>query len=148
MEMLLGIDIRIATENATFGVLEPARGLFAGGGSTVRLPRQLPFALAQEFLLCADRIDAKRAHEMGLINEIVAEDDLLDAAFRMAARITKNAPLAVQATKRSVIEGLKTDMRSAYKLESAISQEVFATEDAKEGPKAFAEKRDPVWQGR
>ncbi|HVS67203.1 MAG TPA: enoyl-CoA hydratase-related protein [Mycobacteriales bacterium] len=148
MEMLLGIDIRIATENASFGVLEPARGLFAGGGSTVRLPRQLPFALAQEFLLCADRVDAKRAHEMGLINEIVAEDDLLDAAFRMAARITKNAPLAVQATKRSVIEGLKTDMRSAYKLESQISQEVFATEDAKEGPKAFAEKRDPVWQGR
>jgi enoyl-CoA hydratase len=148
MEMLLGIDIRIATENATFGVLEPARGLFAGGGSTVRLPRQLPFALAQEFLLCADRVDARRAHEMGLINEIVAEEDLLDAAFRMAARITKNAPLAVQATKRSVIEGLKTDMRSAYKLESTISQEVFATEDAKEGPKAFAEKRDPVWQGR
>jgi enoyl-CoA hydratase len=148
MEMLLGIDIRIATDNATFGVLEPARGLFAGGGSTVRLPRQLPFALAQEFLLCADRIDARRAHEMGLINEIVSEDDLLDAAFRMAARITKNAPLAVQATKRSVIEGLKTDMRAAYKLESAISQEVFATEDAKEGPKAFAEKREPVWQGR
>lgn len=148
MEMLLGIDIRIATENASFGVVEPARGLFAGGGSTVRLPRQLPFALAQEFLLCADRVDARRAHQMGLLNEIVAEDDLLDAAFRMAARITKNAPLAVQATKRSVIEGLKTDMRAAYKLESAISQEIFSTEDAKEGPKAFAEKRDPVWQGR
>jgi enoyl-CoA hydratase len=148
MEMLLGIDIRIATENATFGVLEPARGLFAGGGSTVRLPRQLPFALAMEFLLCADRLDAARAHEMGLINEIVTEDDLLDAAFRMAARITKNAPLAVQATKRSVIEGLKVDMREAFKIESKISQEVFATEDAKEGPRAFAEKREPNWQGR
>lgn len=148
MEMLLGTDIRIATEHASFGVLEPARGLFAGGGSTVRLPRQLPFALAQEFLLCADRLDARRAHEMGLLNEIVDEDDLLDAAFRMAARITKNAPLAVQATKRSVIEGLKTDMRAAYKLEAAISQEVFSTEDAKEGPKAFAEKRAPVWQGK
>jgi enoyl-CoA hydratase len=148
MEMLLGIDIRIATENATFGVLEPARGLFAGGGSTVRLPRQLPFALAQEFLLCADRVSAQRAHEVGLINEIVAEDDLLDAAFRMAARITKNAPLAVQATKRSVIEGLKVDMREAFKIEARISQEVFATEDAKEGPRAFAEKREPNWQGR
>jgi enoyl-CoA hydratase len=148
MEMLLGIDIRIATENASFGVLEPARGLFAGGGSTVRLPRQLPFALAQEFLLCADRFDAKRAHEVGLINEIVAEDDLLDAAFRMAARITKNAPLAVQATKRSVIEGLKVDMREAFKIESRISQEIFSTEDAKEGPRAFAEKRAPNWQGR
>jgi enoyl-CoA hydratase len=148
MEMLGGIDIRIATENATFGVLEPARGLFAGGGTTVRLPRQLPFALAQEFLLCADQIGAERAYEMGLINQIVAEDELLDAAFAFAARITKNAPLAVQATKRSVLEGLKLDLREAYKNESKIAQDVFMTEDAKEGPKAFAEKRAPQWQGR
>jgi len=148
MEMLGGIDIRIATENATFGVLEPARGLFAGGGTTVRLPRQLPFALAQEFLLCADQVDAARAYEMGLVNQIVAEDELLDAAFAFAARITKNAPLAVQATKRSVLEGLKLDMREAYRNEAKIAQEVFATEDAKEGPKAFAEKRPPQWQGR
>ncbi len=148
MEMLGGVDIRIATENATFGVLEPARGLFAGGGTTVRLPRQLPFALAQEFLLCADQIDAARAYEMGLINQVVGEDELLDAAFAFAARITKNAPLAVQATKRSVIEGLKLDMREAYRLEATIAQEIFATDDAKEGPKAFAEKRAPQWQGR
>src|SRR5206468_3244941 len=97
MEMLGGIDIRIATEHASFGVLEPARGLFAGGGTTVRLPRQLPFALAQEFLLCADQIDAARAFQMGLINAVVPEADLLDEAFRFAARVTKNAPLAVQA---------------------------------------------------
>jgi enoyl-CoA hydratase len=148
MEMLGGIDIRIATENATFGVLEPARGLFAGGGTTVRLPRQLPFALAQEFLLCADQIGAQRAFDMGLVNQVVGEDELLDAAFKFAARITKNAPLAVQATKRSVLEGLKLDMREAYKNESKIAQEVFMTDDAKEGPKAFAEKRAPQWQGR
>jgi enoyl-CoA hydratase len=148
MEMLGGIDIRIATENATFGVLEPARGLFAGGGTTVRLPRQLPFALAQEFLLCADQVGPERAYEMGLVNQIVAEDELLDAAFAFAARITKNAPLAVQATKRSVLEGLKLDMREAYRNEARIAQEIFATEDAKEGPKAFAEKRPPQWQGR
>jgi enoyl-CoA hydratase len=148
MEMLGGVDIRIATDNATFGVLEPSRGLFAGGGTTVRLPRQLPFALAQEFLLCADQVGPARAYEMGLVNQVVGEDELMDAAFTFAARITKNAPLAVQATKRSVIEGLKLDMRGAYKLEAAIAQEVFATEDAKEGPKAFAEKRAPQWQGR
>jgi enoyl-CoA hydratase/carnithine racemase len=148
MEMLGGIDIRIATENATFGVLEPARGLFAGGGTTVRLPRQLPFALAQEFLLCADQVSAARAYEMGLVNQVVAEDELLDAAFAFAARITKNAPLAVQATKQSVIEGLKLDMREAYRNESKIAQEVFSTEDAKEGPRAFAEKRPPVWKGQ
>jgi enoyl-CoA hydratase len=148
MEMLGGIDIRIASDSASFGVLEPARGLFAGGGTTVRLPRQLPFALAMEFLLCADRIDAQRAFEMGLVNAVVPEADLLDEAFRFAARITKNAPLAVQATKRSVLEGLKLDMREAFRNESKIAQEIFQTEDAKEGPRAFAEKREPNWQGR
>jgi len=148
MEMLGGVDIRIASEHATFGVLEPARGLFAGGGTTVRLPRQVPFAHAMEFLLCADRVDARRAYEMGLLNAVVPEDALLDTAFEYAARITKNAPLAVQATKRSVLEGLKVDMREAYRNEARISKEVFATEDAKEGPRAFAEKREPQWSGR
>ena len=148
MEMLGGVDIRVASEHATFGVLEPARGLFAGGGTTVRLPRQIPFAHAMEFLLCADVVDARRAFDMGLLNAVVGEDDLLDSAFAYAARITKNAPLAVQATKRSVLEGLKTDMREAYRNEARISQEVFATEDAKEGPRAFAEKRAPNWSGR
>ncbi|EHB45723.1 Enoyl-CoA hydratase/isomerase [Mycolicibacterium rhodesiae JS60] len=148
MEMLGGVDIRIASEHATFGVLEPARGLFAGGGTTVRLPRQLPFAHAMEFLLCADTIDARRAFEMGLLNAVVAEDALLDTAFEFAARITKNAPLAVQATKRSVLEGLKLDMREAYRNEARIAKEVFASEDAKEGPRAFAEKRPPNWTGR
>jgi enoyl-CoA hydratase len=148
MEMLGGVDIRVASEHATFGVLEPARGLFAGGGTTVRLPRQIPFAHAMEFLLCADIVDAAKAFEMGLLNAVVGEDELLDTAFAYAARITRNAPLAVQATKRSVLEGLKTDMREAYRNEARIAQEVFATEDAKEGPRAFAEKRAPNWRGR
>jgi enoyl-CoA hydratase len=148
MEMLGGVDLRIASEHASFGVLEPARGLFAGGGTTVRLPRQLPFALAMELLLCADQVDAARALEMGLVNKVVPEEQLLDEAFAYAARITKNAPLAVQATKRSALEGLKLDLREAYRNEARIAQEVFATEDAKEGPRAFAEKRPPQWQGR
>jgi len=148
MEMLGGIDIRVASEHATFGVLEPARGLFAGGGTTVRLPRQIPFALSMEFLLCADQVDAQRAFDMGLVNAVVPEADLLDEAFRYAARITKNAPLAVQATKRSVLEGLKLDLREAFRNEAKIAQDVFMTEDAKEGPRAFAEKRTPNWQGR
>lgn len=148
MEMLGGVDIRIASEQATFGVLEPSHGLFAGGGTTVRLPRQIPFAHAMEFLLCADVVDAQKAASMGLLNAVVPEEDLLDTAFDYAARITKNAPLAIQATKRSVLEGLKVDMREAYRNESRISREVFATEDAKEGPRAFAEKRAPRWSGR
>ncbi|MBL7486827.1 enoyl-CoA hydratase/isomerase family protein [Frankia sp. AgB1.9] len=147
MEMLGGIDIRIASEHATFGVLEPARGLFAGGGTTVRLPRQVPFAHAMEFLLCADQVDATRAHQMGLVNAVVPEAELLDTAFAYAARITKNAPLAVQATKRSVLEGLKLGLGDAYRNEARIAQEIFTTDDAKEGPRAFAERRAPRWTG-
>ncbi len=148
MEMLGGIDIRIASTRATFGVMEPARGLFAGGGTTVRLPRQLAFPAAMEFLLTADRYPAEKCFQMGLLNAVVEPDELMDTAYAMARRITKNAPLAVQATKRSVLEGLALDLKAAFKNEQQISSTVFMTEDAKEGPKAFAEKRPPVWQGR
>src|SRR5437763_7403040 len=146
MEMLGGVDIRIATADATFGVMEPKRGLFAGGGTTVRLPRQLAFPAAMEFLLTAERFPAQRALELGLLNEIVPRDQLMDRARQWAHRITANAPLAVQATKESVLRCLAVDMDEAYKLEAEISSKVFQTEDAKEGPKAFAEKRPPVWQ--
>ena len=148
MEMLGGVDIRIASTNASFAVMEPKRGLFAGGGTTVRLPRQIPFPQAMEFLLCADRIPAQRAYEMGLLNQVVEPDELMDAALAMARRITANAPLAVQATKESVLRGLALPLDEAFKLEMEISNYVFQTEDAKEGPRAFAEKRPPVWQGR
>jgi enoyl-CoA hydratase len=148
MEMLCGTDIRLASPEASFSVMEPKRGLFAGGGTTVRLPRQIPFPQAMEFLLCADLIDAQRALEMGLINRVVPREQLLDAAFDVARRITVNAPLAVQATKESVMRGLFLDYDGALALESELSTRVFQSEDAKEGPKAFAEKRPPVWQGR
>ncbi len=148
MEMLGGCDIRVAADTATFGVLEPKRGLFAGGGTTVRLPRQIPFPAAMEFLLCADRISAAKAFEMGLLNEVCAPDQLMERATHYAARITANGPLAVRKTKESVLRGLATDMREAYRIESEIAGEVFSSEDAKEGPKAFAEKRPPVWKGR
>jgi len=147
MEMLGGIDIRIATERATFGVMEPKRGLFAGGGTTVRLPRQLAYPAAMEFLLTAEAFPAQRALELGLLNEIVPVDELADRALWWAKRITVNAPLAVQATKESVLRGLAVDQREAYKIESELSGKIFSSEDAKEGPKAFAEKRDPVWKG-
>jgi enoyl-CoA hydratase len=148
MEMLGGADIRIATEYATFAVMEPKRGVFAGGGTTTRLPRQLNFPAAMEFLLTAEAFPAKRALELGLINEIVTEDELLDKAYSWARRITVNAPLAVQATKESVLRGMKETMADAYKIESELSKRVFATEDAQEGPRAFAEKRPPVWKAR
>jgi len=147
MEMLGGIDIRIATERATFGVMEPKRGLFAGGGTTVRLPRQLAYPAAMEFLLTAEAFPAARALELGLLNEIVDSTDLQERALWWAARITVNAPMAVQATKESVLRGLAVDQREAYKIESELAGQVFSSEDAKEGPKAFAEKREPRWTG-
>lgn len=148
MEMLGGADLRIACPEAQFGVMEPKRGVFAGGGTTVRLPRQIPFPHAMELLLCADLVPAERALAMGLLNAVVPREQLLDKAYQYARRITANAPLAVQATKQSVLEGLGMSLREAYENESRIAALVFQTEDAKEGPKAFKEKRPPVWKGR
>lgn len=147
MEMLGGCDIRVAADTATFGVLEPKRGLFAGGGTTVRLPRQIPYPAAMELLLCADRISASRALDMGLVNEVTAPADLMDRAEDFARRITANGPLAVRKTKESVLRGLACDMREAYRIESELAAEVFGSDDAKEGPRAFAEKRTPLWTG-
>jgi enoyl-CoA hydratase len=148
MEMLGGIDIRVATPRATFGVLEPKRGLFAGGGTTARLPRQVPYAAAMELLLTAEAFPARRALELGLLNEIVDPDRLMDAARSWAGRILANGPLAVRATKESVVRGMSGTLREAYKIEQELSGVVFQSEDAKEGPRAFAEKRTPRWQNR
>jgi enoyl-CoA hydratase len=101
-----------------------------------------------EFLLTAEAFPASRALELGLLNEIVPEENLADRALEWAARITANAPLAVQATKESVLRGLAVDQREAYKIESELAGKVFSSDDAKEGPKAFAEKREPRWTGR
>src|ERR1700739_1093041 len=147
-EMLGCTDIRVAVPAARFSVMEPKRGLFAGVGSTVRLPRQLPYALAMELLLTADMVDAERALAMGLVNRVVPADQLMDTAYNHAERIAANAPLAVFATKQSAVEGLALDLDSAYDNETRHSDRVFATEDAKEGPRAFAEKRPPRWQAR
>ncbi|MGD1171525.1 enoyl-CoA hydratase/isomerase family protein [Mycobacterium seoulense] len=147
-EMLSSTDIRLAVPAARFAVMEPKRGLFAGGGSTVRLPRQMPYPLAMELLLTADMVDAQRALAMGLINRVVAPERLMDTAYDYAERIAANAPLAVSATKQSAVEGLALDLESAYDNETRHSDRIFETEDAKEGPRAFAEKRPPRWRGR
>ena len=148
MEMLGGCDIRVACPEAYFGVMEPKRGLFAGGGTTVRLPRQVPFPAAMEFLLCADRVPAEQALAFGLLNAVVPKEELRAKALEYAHRITVNGPFAIRKTKESVLRGLATDMREAYRIESELATVVFSSEDAKEGPKAFAEKRAPNWTGR
>jgi enoyl-CoA hydratase len=148
LEMLQGTDIRIAAEHATFSIAEPKRGLFPGGGSTVRLPQQIPFVRAMEILLTCDFISAQEAYDIGLINRVVPKEQLMPTAFAMAEKICANAPLAIQAVKRSVRQCMNLTMDEALKLELQIAAEVFMTEDAKEGPLAFAEKRKPVWKGK
>lgn len=149
MELLGGTDIRIAATNAIFAISEVRRGLFAGGGTTARLPRQLSWPAAMELLLVADDMPAQRALEIGLINEVVEPDDLLPAAYRWARKITANAPLAVQGTKRSALLGFEAaSLQDAYAIENDVTKRVFATEDAAEGATAFLEKRKPVWRGR
>ncbi len=148
MEMLLGTDLRVAAEDASFAIAEPRRGLFPGGGTTVRLPRQVPFAMAMEVLLTADPLSAADAYRIGLVNRVVPRDRVTDEARRYAERILLNGPLAVRHTKQSVMDGLKLPLAEAFQQELMHAALVFATEDAKEGPRAFAEKRPPVWQAR
>ena len=148
MEMLLGTDIRLASNGASFGIFEPKRGLFPGGGTTVRLPRQIPFPWAMEILLLCEAVDADTAFRMGLVNKVVSEDDLLLEARRWAEKIIDNAPLAIEAVKKSVLTGLRLPLEEAFRFELERAAEVFMTEDAREGPLAFAQKRKPVWQGK
>ncbi|MBW8785026.1 MAG: enoyl-CoA hydratase/isomerase family protein, partial [Novosphingobium sp.] len=114
MEMLLGTDLRIASPNAVFGLPEVCRGLFASGGSTVRLPRQIPYVHAMDLLLTGRYISAEEAVQFGLINEVVEREHLLERAFELATRIAANSPGAVSATKLSVLEGLKTGTPEAF----------------------------------
>jgi enoyl-CoA hydratase len=149
MELLGGSDIRIASDNATFGVIEPRRGLFAGGGTTARLPRQLQWPAAMELLLTGEKLPASRALQLGLVNEVTTPDQLLDRAMYWARTICRNAPLAVQATKESALRGFAAaTLVDAYAIEDELAVRVSRTEDAQEGPRAFVEKREPVWKGR
>lgn len=149
MELLGGTDIRIASRNAVFNISEPKRGLFAGGGTTARLPRQLAWPAAMELLLMARPTSAERALQLGLVNHVCEPEELMDVAMEWAREICKNAPLSVQATKKSALRSVAVaTLEEAYAIEDALSNEVFQSEDAKEGPRAFFEKREPVWKGR
>lgn len=147
-EILQATDIRVAAESATFGLAEVQRALFPVGGSTVRLQRQIPYTKALEILLTGDRISAEEALRIGLIGRVVPEGQALKVAGEIADRIARNGPLAVQAVLRSVRETADLSEEEGLQRELAIGMRVFGTEDAKEGPRAFAEKRDPVYQGR
>jgi len=147
-EILQACDIRVAGQGATFGVAEVRRGLFPLGGSTVRLRRQIPYTLAAEMLLTGKTISAEEALDYGLIGSVVPKGQALARALEIADQIAANGPLAVKAVLRSLKETEGVPEEEALKIELEIGMRVFATEDAKEGPRAFAEKRPPVFKGR
>ena len=146
MEFLQGTDIRIAAEHATFGLGEVRWGIIPTGGSHIRLPRQIPWAIAMEMLLTGKPISAARAYDIGLINEVVPNAELLDTAIKWAEAICQNGPLAVRTAKEIAVRSL--ELESGFVLEKAMGQRVFDSEDAKEGPRAFAEKRAPHFTGK
>jgi enoyl-CoA hydratase len=147
-EILQSTDVRIAGEGAKFGLTEARWGLFPLGGSTVRLRRQVPYAQAMEILLTGKTFPASEAARIGLIGRVVPAGEALAEARRVAAQIAENGPLAVQAIKRSVQEGEGLPEREALERELAIGWPILSTDDAKEGPRAFGEKRKPVFKGR
>lgn len=150
-EIALACDLVVAAQSATFGLPEVKRGILAGAGGAFRLVQQLPKKVAMEMLLTGDPIDAARALDLGLVNAVVPRSELLDAALRLAERIAANAPLSVQASKRialGMVEGRVAGDDAAWALTRKESGGVMRSEDAREGPRAFAEKRAPVWKGR
>lgn len=147
-EILQSTDIRIASSRSSFGLTEAQRGLVPGGGSMVRLPRQIPYCKAMEILLLGDRISAQEAHRIGFVNEVVSPEDLMPRALEVAAKLAKNAPLALRAIKETVIRTNGMPLEDAYRVEHELSASVMQSRDAREGPKAFMEKREPVFEGR
>ena len=148
-EILQGTDLRVAAEDAVFGVTECKRGLFPLGGSTIRLRRQIPYALAAEILLLGRHVSAQEALQWGLINRVVPKGQALAEARRMAEELCENAPLSVQAILRSLRENqFHLAEADALKREEELGWPIFATQDAREGMKAFKEKRKPNYIGK
>jgi enoyl-CoA hydratase len=147
-EILQATDIRIAGESARFGVSEARWGLFPLGGSAVRLPRQIPYTVAADLLLTGRHISAAQAREIGLIGHVVPDGQALAKALEIAEMIAANGPVAVRAILRTMRETEGMAEADAFAVEARIGMQVFRSEDAKEGPRAFTEKRKPQFHDR
>jgi len=147
-ELALFCDIRLCTPDARFGLPEITRGFFPGGGGPQRLIRAIPQAMAMEMILTGDPIDASTAQQVGLVSRIVPADELLATACQMARRIASHAPLAVRAVKEVAQAALDETLEQSLRFGGALRWIIGQTEDAREGPRAFVERRDPRYQGR
>lgn len=148
MTLLLGTDLRIASENSVFSLAEVKRGIIAANGGTQRVMKQLPYAIAMEMLLLGERIDAETAARWGLVNRVVPANELLDTARDFAGRIKENAPLAVQAAKELAVRSQDMDLASGLRMEQFVNRILHHSEDTKAAKEAFAEKRKPDFKGR
>lgn len=147
-ELVLACDLVVAAEDAKFGIPEVKRGLCATGGGLLRLPRQMPYRMAMELALTGDMISAEKAHNFGLVNKITEPGKALEGAYELATRITENGPLGVAASKQVITQSQDWTVEEMWDKQKALTEHVFTSEDAREGSKAFAEKRKPQWRGR
>jgi enoyl-CoA hydratase len=148
MEFIQATDLRVASENASFGLQEVKWAIIPAAGSLARLQRQIPYCKAMEILLTGNRIDAQEAWRLGLINYVVPQENLIAKVEELAAAIAENGPVAVRKIKEAVRRCSGRPYEEAFKIEDEIAREVMRTEDAKEGPRAFIEKRKPNYKGR
>jgi enoyl-CoA hydratase len=146
-EMTNACDLRVAAEHAIFGTPEAKVGLLPGGGSISRLPRQIPYAKAMEMLLIGDHFSAEQALDMGLLNYVVPREQLMDKAFELAEKLAANGPIAVRKIKEGVVRTSGLPLDRALEIENEVSAAVLSSKDAREGPRAFKEKRPPRFTG-
>jgi enoyl-CoA hydratase/carnithine racemase len=147
-EVAMACDLVVAADHVRFGLPEPRRGIYAGGGGVHRLPRQIPLKLAMEYLLTGRTMAADRALELGIINRVVPSADLDAAVNEYIDDILLGAPLSIRATKQSAMRGLDMSLSDAFYGDFPAVKAMARSDDAREGPKAFAEKRTPTWTGR